>query len=246
MLFKMKKSRSILKLGLILCLAAVPLTACGKTKALTETTSASTAPVQASPAELPCSKDLTEMLKNNANETTDEKKWTSPPKMTIDANKTYCAVVQTNKGSITLQLFAKDAPNTVNNFVFLAKQNFYNGIIFHRIIQSFMIQTGDPQGTGVGGPGYQFEDELNGPYQYEPGVVAMANAGPNTNGSQFFICSGEDSKGLNNQPNYSIFAKVASGMETVLKIAATPVKAGGENSTPAEKVMIENIQIVEL
>jgi cyclophilin family peptidyl-prolyl cis-trans isomerase len=245
MLFKMKKSRSIIKLSLILCLAAVTLAACGKTKALTET-AASTVPVQASPAELPCSKDLTSLLKNNTSATPAVKNWTSPPKMTIDATKTYCAVVQTNKGSITLQLFAKDAPKTVNNFVFLAKQNFYNGIIFHRIMQSFMIQTGDPQGTGIGGPGYQFEDELNGPYQYEPGIVAMANAGPNTNGSQFFICTGEDSKGLNQQPNYSIFAKVASGMETVLKIAATPVKAGGENSSPAEKVMIENIQIVEL
>jgi cyclophilin family peptidyl-prolyl cis-trans isomerase len=242
----MKKSRTIVKLSLILCLAAVPLTACGKTKALTDTTSASAPVVQASPADLPCSKDLTALLKNNTNETSAEKSWKSAPPMTIDAAKTYCAVVQTNKGSITLQLLAKESPKTVNNFVFLAKHNFYNGIIFHRIIESFMIQTGDPQGTGMGGPGYQFEDELNGPYQYEPGIVAMANAGPNTNGSQFFICTGEDSKGLNNQPNYSIFAKVASGMETVKKIAATPVKAGGENSTPAEKVMIENIQIVEL
>jgi cyclophilin family peptidyl-prolyl cis-trans isomerase len=246
MLLKMKKTGSILKFSLILCLAAVTLTACGKTKALTDTSSASAAPVQASAADLPCSKDLTALLKNNASGTPSEKSWTSPPKMSIDPAKTYCAVVQTNKGSITLQLFAKDAPKTVNNFVFLAKQNFYNGIIFHRIIQSFMIQTGDPLGTGMGDPGYKFEDELNGPYQYEPGIVAMANSGPNTNGSQFFICTGEDSKGLNNQPNYSIFARVASGMETVLKIAATPVKAGGENSSPAEKVMIENIQIVEL
>jgi cyclophilin family peptidyl-prolyl cis-trans isomerase len=246
MLFKMKMSRSILKLGLILCLVAVPLTACGKTKALTETNAATEAPVQANPAELPCSKDLTAKLKNDVSETTNEKSWKTPPEMSIDASKTYCAVVLTNKGSITLQLFAKDAPKTVNNFVFLAKQNFYNGIIFHRIIESFMIQTGDPQGTGMGGPGYKFEDELNSPYQYEPGIVAMANSGPNTNGSQFFICTGEDSKGLNGQPNYSIFAQVASGMETVKKIAATPVQAGGENSTPAEKVFIENIQIVEL
>jgi cyclophilin family peptidyl-prolyl cis-trans isomerase len=160
--------------------------------------------------------------------------------MSIDVNKTYCAVVQTNKGSFTLELFAKDAPKTVNNFVFLAKNNFYNGIIFHRIIKGFMVQTGDPTGTGTGGPGYQFDDELNGPHTYEQGIVAMANAGPNTNGSQFFICTVDDTKALENL--YSIFAKVAVGMETVKIIEATPV----QGSSPTEEVKIENIQIVEL
>jgi cyclophilin family peptidyl-prolyl cis-trans isomerase len=175
-----------------------------------------------------------------------QKSWSSPPAMQIDTNKTYCADVTTSKGTFTIQLYAKDAPKTVNNFVFLSKQGFYDGIIFHRIIKTFMIQTGDPEGTGMGGPGYQFEDEKT-PYKYEPGIVAMANAGPNTNGSQFFICTGDDSKGLNQQPNYTIFGKVTSGMDVVQKIADTPVAVGpsGEPSSPTEKVTINSIKITE-
>jgi cyclophilin family peptidyl-prolyl cis-trans isomerase len=254
MLFAMKKASSIVILILMICLASVSMAACGKVKPLTQGDSIApsqtapsatpTAAPSAVPAESACAKTV-QASPNNSSKSTD-KSWKVPPAMTIDVKKTYCAVVQTNKGSFTLELFAKDAPKTVNNFVFLAKNNFYNGIIFHRIIETFMIQTGDPQGTGMGGPGYQFEDELNSPYKYEPGTVAMANAGPNTNGSQFFICTGENSKSLPNQ--YSIFAKVAAGMDTVKKIAATPVQAGptGESSSPTEKVMIENVQIVEL
>lgn len=175
------------------------------------------------------------------------KTWSSPPAMKIDASKTYQAKVTTSKGSFTIDLFAKDAPKTVNNFVFLAKEGFYNNVVFHRIIQSFMVQTGDPTGTGRGGPGYKFEDELSKTHQYEPGIVAMANAGPNTNGSQFFICTGDDSKGLNNQPNYTIFGKISEGMDVVQKIAATPVAAGpsGEASSPTEKVTIQSVDITE-
>lgn len=177
---------------------------------------------------------------------TEPKSWTSPPEMKIDTNKTYQAEIKTSKGSFTIELFAKDAPKTVNNFVFLAKEGFYNDVTFHRIIESFMIQTGDPTGTGAGGPGYSFEDEKTS-YKYEPGIVAMANAGPNTNGSQFFICTGADSEGLNSQPNYTIFGKVTDGMDTVKKIAATPVEADerGEVSKPTEKVTIDSIQITE-
>ncbi|MNJ41751.1 putative peptidyl-prolyl cis-trans isomerase [compost metagenome] len=169
--------------------------------------------------------------------------WDNPPAMEIDTSKSYTAEFTTSKGNFTIELFAKDAPKTVNNFVFLSKQGFYNDVIFHRI----MIQTGDPEGTGAGGPGYRFEDEQTN-YQYEPGIVAMANAGPNTNGSQFFICTGEDSVGLNNSPNYTIFGKVTDGMDVVKDIAATPVQANpftGEPSSPTETVQIKEIKITE-
>ncbi|AEI41459.1 peptidyl-prolyl cis-trans isomerase, cyclophilin-type [Paenibacillus mucilaginosus KNP414] len=184
---------------------------------------------------------------DTAKEGTTRKTYTSAPPMTIDATKKYTAAVTTSKGSFTIELFAKEAPKTVNNFVFLAREGFYNDITFHRIIQSFMVQTGDPLGNGMGGPGYKFEDELKSPYKYEPGIVAMANSGKNTNGSQFFICTGEDSKGLNSQPNYTIFGRVVEGMDTVQKIAATPVAAGGESkpSKPTEKVTIMKIDITE-
>ncbi|CAG7649523.1 hypothetical protein PAESOLCIP111_05885 [Paenibacillus solanacearum] len=177
-----------------------------------------------------------------------KKSWTSPPAMKIDQKKSYTAKVTTSKGTFTIELFAKEAPKTVNNFVFLSKEGFYNDITFHRIIQSFMIQTGDPQGNGTGGPGYKFEDELKTPYKYEPGIVAMANAGPNTNGSQFFICTGPDSTTvLNQNPNYTIFGKVTEGMDVVQNIAATPVKKGSEPtpSVPTEKVTIQTIEITE-
>ncbi|MFC0214722.1 peptidylprolyl isomerase [Paenibacillus chartarius] len=175
-----------------------------------------------------------------------KKSWDAPPEMQIDQNKTYEAELKTTKGDFTIQLFAKDAPKTVNNFVFLSKQGFYDGVIFHRIIKPFMIQTGDPEGTGRGGPGYKFEDEKTS-YQYEPGIVAMANAGKNTNGSQFFICTGDSCKNLNAKPDYTIFGKVVKGMENVLKIAETPVKVGpsGELSAPTEKVTINSVKITE-
>ncbi|SDE23328.1 Peptidyl-prolyl cis-trans isomerase (rotamase)-cyclophilin family [Paenibacillus sp. UNCCL117] len=174
-------------------------------------------------------------------------RYTQAPKMAIDVNKTYTATIETNKGPIVIELFAKDAPQTVNNFIALARDGFYDDVVFHRIIQSFMIQTGDPAGTGRGGPGYSFADELGGGHKYEPGIVAMANAGPDTNGSQFFICTGPDSEYLNSTPNYTIFGKVSSGMDTVQAIAATPVKATdrGEASVPVETVKMLSVQIAE-
>lgn len=173
--------------------------------------------------------------------------WDTPPAMEIDTGKSYEAEFSTSKGNFKIELYAKDAPKTVNNFVFLARQGFYNDVVFHRIIQTFMIQTGDPEGTGAGGPGYQFEDEKTN-YTYEPGIVAMANAGPDTNGSQFFICTGDDSRNLNQTPNYTIFGKVTEGMDVVDAIAATPVEANpysGEPSSPTEKVHIKEIKITE-
>jgi peptidyl-prolyl cis-trans isomerase B (cyclophilin B) len=121
----------------------------------------------------------------------DKKQYEKPPEMKIDPNKTYTATMETSQGPIALDLFAKEAPKTVNNFVFLAKEGFYDGLTFHRVIPDFMAQGGDPTGTGSGGPGYEFEDEVDAeknPHKFDkPGYLAMANAGPNTNGSQFFI-----------------------------------------------------------
>ncbi|CCF13480.1 cyclophilin type peptidyl-prolyl cis-trans isomerase/CLD family protein [Brevibacillus laterosporus GI-9] len=175
------------------------------------------------------------------------KQYDKAPEMKIDPNKNYEAVVETNKGSFTIQLFAKDAPKTVNNFVFLANDHFYDGVTFHRIIQSFMIQTGDPKGDGTGGPGYSFEDELKNGHSYDKGVVAMANAGPNTNGSQFFIGSGDDVKNLESRPDFTIFGKITAGIDTIDKIAATPVKANafGEDSMPTETITIQKITVTE-
>ena len=167
--------------------------------------------------------------------------WNSPPEMAIDIEKGYTAVVKTSEGDITLELFTRDAPKTVNNFVFLARQGYYGDVIFHRVIDGFMIQTGDPTGTGTGGPGYKFADE---PVrrQYTKGTVAMANAGPNTNGSQFFIVHG-DRVAL--PPNYTIFGKVTDGLDVVDAIATTPTQSGGEGSRPKTPPRIESVEIRE-
>ncbi|MBN1190159.1 MAG: peptidylprolyl isomerase [Dehalococcoidales bacterium] len=167
--------------------------------------------------------------------------------MQIDKSKKYYAVLDTTLGSFKVELFASEAPLTVNNFVFLSREGFYNSVIFHRIIETFMIQTGDPKGTGMGGPGYRFADELPPKHSYEPGIVAMANAGPNTNGSQFFICTGVQAKSLDNYPNYTQFGKVIEGMEIVNKIAAVPVgmSASGEESKPKNPPVINTITIIE-
>jgi cyclophilin family peptidyl-prolyl cis-trans isomerase len=168
--------------------------------------------------------------------------------MTIKSDKKYEAVFDTTEGKFTVTLFNDVAPKTVNNFVFLSQQGFYNNVIFHRVIQSFMIQTGDPTGTGRGGPGYNIEDELKTTYKYEPGIVAMANTGQkNSGGSQFFICTGAECANLNKQPNYSIFGKVSSGMDVVDKLAATPVKMDtqGNMSAPTKLIKINKIEINE-
>lgn len=177
------------------------------------------------------------------------KQWSEPPAMEIDAEANrYVATIRTTKGDIRLDLLADESPITVNNFVFLARNGFYEGVKFHRIIKPFMIQTGDPTGTGAGGPGYKFQDELPPKHSYEPGIVAMANAGPNTNGSQFFICSGPQAPGLNGHPNYSQFGRVTEGMEVVDAIASTPVGSSGrgETSRPLEDVLINSIDVEEI
>ena len=186
---------------------------------------------------------------SNAGTEQQSKSWKEAPAMAIDSNKKYTAKVSTSKGDFTIELFAKDAPITVNNFVFLAKEGFYNGITFHRIIETFMVQTGDPQGTGAGGPGYTIQDELGGPHKYEEGTVAMAKTtAPNSAGSQFFIGTGADIDSLNSMPNYPIFGKVSDGMDVVKKIAATPTELddfGREKSKPMDAVTIKTITITE-
>jgi peptidyl-prolyl cis-trans isomerase B (cyclophilin B) len=145
-------------------------------------------------------------------------KWNSPPEMQIDTNKTYRVTMNTDKGLIELELYAQHAPKTVNNFVFLAKEGFYDGVSFHRVIPNFVIQGGDPTGTGSGGPGYQFEDEVKGnPLRHERGVISMANAGPNTNGSQFFITHSPQAH-LNGK--HTVFGKVVTGLDVVDEIRA--------------------------
>ena len=162
------------------------------------------------------------------------------PEMQIDKNKTYKAVLSTTEGDIAISLHADKTPITVNNFIYLSEKGFYNKTIFHRVIKGFMIQGGDPEGTGAGGPGYKFKDEpFDG--EYKRGIVAMANAGPNTNGSQFFIMHKE----YNLPKNYVIFGEVIEGLEVVDKIAQAPVKPGGEGSTPVNPVTVKSVEILE-
>ncbi len=165
--------------------------------------------------------------------------WTQPPAMEIDPNAQYSAAIQTSEGNVTVQLLPQEAPNTVSNFVFLARQGYYNGVIFHRVINGFMIQTGDPTGTGRGGPGYSFADEPI-KRRYTRGIVAMANAGPNTNGSQFFIVHGRD---VDLPPNYTVFGQVTDGLDVVDKIATAPTRPGGEGSTPVNPARIERVTV---
>ncbi len=163
--------------------------------------------------------------------------------MELTPGATYQATLHTNKGDIVIDLFASEDPITVNNFVFLANQGFYTNVPFHRVIKGFMIQTGDPTGTGRGGPGYRFQDEKV-TRDYTRGTVAMANAGKNTNGSQFFIVHGDLSGKL--PPNYTIFGQVSEGMDVVDAIANVPVKLndmGTEQSVPTEPVTIESVDI---
>ena len=162
--------------------------------------------------------------------------------MITETNKAYVAVVHTTEGDMTVELNGKITPNTVNNFLDLAKKGFYNNTIFHRVIKGFMIQGGDPLGNGTGGPGYRFDDE---PFEgeYTRGTMAMANAGPNTNGSQFFIMH----KDYPLPKNYVIFGKVVKGLEVLDKIAEAPVtmSSSGELSKPVKPVAVTSVDIVE-
>jgi cyclophilin family peptidyl-prolyl cis-trans isomerase len=168
-----------------------------------------------------------------------EKQWKNPPAMTIDNKKKYQATLHTEKGDIVLELFADKTPVTVNNFVFLSREGFYDGVIFHRVIENFMVQGGDPTGTGRGGPGYTFKDEFHPSLKHDkPGILSMANAGPGTNGSQFFIThvptSWLDGK-------HSVFGQVVGGMDMLMSI---PPRDPGRPEYPGVK--IDRVTITEI
>src|SRR3990167_11221664 len=185
---------------------------------------------------------VTRSISNDSNKHTPTYSSTNKPDMIIDKKQKYSVVLHTTAGDITIALNAAKTPVTVNNFVALAMDSFYNETTFHRVLSGFMIQGGDPKGDGTGGPGYRFDDE---PFEgeYTRGVVAMANAGPNTNGSQFFIMHADYPL----PKNYVIFGKVTDGLEVVDKIATAEVSANrfGENSQPVSPVSITSIQITE-
>ena len=169
-----------------------------------------------------------------------DKTYKNPPEFSIDVNKSYSAEINTTSGLMTVELFTDIAPNTVNNFVALSEDGYYNNIIFHRVIKDFMIQGGDPSGTGHGEmgkyPGYEFGDELNNPMPYEKGILAMANRGPNTNGSQFFIMHSDYPLPY----QYTIFGKVTQGLDVIDQIAMVETDASDK---PLSDVIINSITI---
>ena len=190
---------------------------------------------------------LNESVQLNANEQegdvlSNNKVYDSMPEMNIDISKKYTAVIKTSMGDMSIEFFTEDAPMTVNNFINLSRDGYYDNVIFHRVISGFMIQGGDPSGTGHGEmgkyPGYKFEDELNNQRSYDKGILAMANAGPDTNGSQFFIMHV-------NYPlpyQYTIFGFVTDGLEVIDKIASVET---GDGDKPVNDVVIETVEVKE-
>ena len=239
----MKKETIILVITGALLFGVVALiieknTASKKTVPVTESTTQQVVAPTSAPAIL--DNEQTEPSITNKQKETMKKQYDKAPAMTIDATKKYQATLKTSEGDIVVELFADKTPKTVNNFVFLANEGFYNETIFHRAINGFMIQGGDPEGTGMGGPGYRFADEeFEG--KYSRATIAMANAGANTNGSQFFIMHQDYPL----PANYVIFGKVTKGLEAVDAIATAPVTASssGENSKPVTPATVESITI---
>ena len=190
---------------------------------------------------------LIESVQLNANEQegdvlNNNKVYDSMPEMNIDISKKYTAVIKTSMGDMSIEFFTEDAPMTVNNFINLSRDGYYDNVIFHRVISGFMMQGGDPSGTGHGEmgkyPGYKFEDELNNQRSYDKGILAMANAGPDTNGSQFFIMHV-------NYPlpyQYTIFGFVTDGLEVIDKIASVET---GDGDKPVNDVVIETVEVKE-
>lgn len=197
---------------------------------------------RAVPPQQQANQQITSTNQPTSERTMTQKQYAQQPELQIDAAKQYTATLTTSKGEIVIELDAKNTPITANNFIFLAREGFYDNTVFHRLIENFMIQGGDPTGTGAGGPGYRFADEpVVG--EYERGTVAMANAGPNTNGSQFFIM--HQSTPL--PKNYVIFGKVVSGLEILDAIAQSPVtySTTGELSQPVEPITLVSVEISE-
>ena len=176
-------------------------------------------------------------------EATGSKGTIAPPTFTIDVKKSYTATVETSMGTFDIQLVPQAAPCTVNSFVYLAKQHFFDGLTFHRVVKDFVIQGGDPAGNGSGGPGYSFNDELANSLTYHVGSVAMANSGPNTNGSQWFVVTGSQGTSLPKQ--YTIFGQISSGLPVVLKIGQVPTKggSGADAGTPVTPVTIVKVTV---
>ena len=190
---------------------------------------------------------LNESVQLNANEQegdvlSNNKVYDSMPEMNIDISKKYTAVIKTSMGDMSIEFFTEDAPMTVNNFINLSRDGYYDNVIFHRVISGFMIQGGDPSGTGHGEmgkyPGYKFEDELNNQRSYDKGILAMANAGPDTNGSQFFIMHVDYPLPY----QYTIFGFVTEGLEVIDKIASVET---GDGDKPINDVVIETIEVKE-
>ena len=211
------------------------------TKAPASTTTTKPAPAGGSGDKSPSAITTSADCPANFSATLNKPSYASAPPMTIDTSKTYTATITTDIGPITVQLDPKVAPKAVNSFVFLAKQHFFDCIIFHRVIPTFVDQTGDPTGTGTGGPGYSFADELPAKAnpQYPLGSLAMANSGPNTNGSQFFIVAGSQGEVL--APSYSLFGKVTSGMSVVDTINAQ----GASSGTPTTLHRMVSVTVTE-
>ena len=225
--------------------AVILLAGCGTQTPASVTPAGSAGVIETNPADDTARGDLNPIDDLTAS-TTSAVQTTNPisnmPTMIIDQSKTYTAILHTDQGDITVALNAKATPLTVNNFVWLAKKSFYDNTIFHRVIKDFMIQGGDPKGDGTGGPGYQFADEkFTG--DYTRGTLAMANAGPNTNGSQFFIMHAD----VPLQKDYVIFGHVTKGLEVVDKIATAETTRGadGAMSKPVTPVKVNSIEIIE-
>src|SRR5487761_2025310 len=182
---------------------------------------------------------MSDHLPNPDGSSPKRQKFDAAPEMIIDPEKTYTATMVTSKGTMELLLDHHGAPVTVNSFVYLARWHYYDGIVFHRVIPGFVVQGGDPTGSGSGGPGYRFDDELPKPGRYEIGSLAMANAGPNTNGSQFFIICGPSGAQL--PPLYALFGKAVSGLEVIAELEAV----GSSSGRPSETVKMLSVTINE-
>ena len=182
---------------------------------------------------------MSDLIPNADGSSEKRQKFDAAPPMIIDPSKKYTATMVTTHGTMEIELFADKAPVTVNSFVYLSRFHYYDGIVLHRIIPGFVLQGGDPTGTGAGGPGYKFRDELHQAGEYKLGSFAMANAGPNTNGSQFFIISGPSGVAL--PPLYALFGQVTTGLDVVAAIDAVGTNSG----RPTQEVTIESVTITE-
>jgi peptidylprolyl isomerase len=182
---------------------------------------------------------MSEPIPNPDGTSEPRQRFDAAPPMIIDSAKTYTATMVTSHGTMEILLDPFAAPVTVNSFVYLARWHYFDGVVFHRVIPGFVLQGGDPTGTGTGGPGYRFNDELPKPGRYELGSLAMANAGPHTNGSQFFVISGPD--GMRLPPLYALFGKVVKGLDVVAVIN----ELGSKSGQPRERIVIESVTVSE-